>query len=58
MNISIQSVYSIIIFSVIHLLQAAKEELENRQRDDAKLRRPGLESGGLQHQMRSMSLGR
>jgi len=37
--------------------QAAKEELENRQREDAKLRRHGMESCGIQSQMRSTSLG-
>ncbi len=40
-----------------HRFQAAKEELEQRQRDDAKVRKPGLESLGLNGYQRSTSIG-
>ncbi|RYE82622.1 MAG: hypothetical protein EOO65_05230 [Methanosarcinales archaeon] len=39
------------------VLEAAKEELEQRQRDDAKLRKPATESSGINGNFRSLSLG-
>lgn len=39
------------------LFQAAKEDLEQRQREDAKLRKPGIEALGLNGYQRSTSLG-